>query len=136
MLKITCCFFTVLLLLNCERRSRCQYPLNIAVGDLKMGAKLTLWIDEMDKKEFIAPYYFAVSKTQGILFNNFCNDKKLISLKVSINEIDTAFSVDPKNIYKVYLGQDPQKNYKSFLVQFIYRENYNGYKPNKVIFDD
>lgn len=129
-------FFAVLLLLNCERRSRCQYPVNIAVGDLKMGAKLTLWIDEIDKKEFIAPYYFAVSKTQGILFNNFCNGKELISLKASINEIDTVFSIDPKNIYKVYLGQDPQKNYKSFLIQFIYRENYNGYKPNKVIFED
>lgn len=128
--------FAISILLNCEPKAKCSYPLNLAVGDLKMGAKLTLTVDGNSKKEFIAPYYFSLSKSQGILFEDYCNGQDSVGIKVAINEIDTIFSVKVKNIYKVYLGQNPQKDYKKFLIQFVYRRDLQGYRMNEVMFDD
>lgn len=95
-----------------------------------------LTVDGNSKKEFTAPYYFSLSQTQGILFEDYCSGQSSVGIKVAINEIDTIFRVKVKNIYKVYLGQNPQKAYKGFLIQFVYRRDFQGYRVNEVMFDD
>jgi hypothetical protein len=129
-------FFVFLFILGCEHKPKCTYPLSIALGDLEIDARLNLWVDSLQKKEFISPYYFMVSSKIGVLIDKYCARNDSIRIKLNINEIDTLFFINPRVVSKVYLGQDPRKDYKSLLIQFTYRRDFQGYRVNEIMFDD
>jgi hypothetical protein len=130
-------FFTSILSLlffTCEKRPACGEPVDIAVGNLNMQSKLTLWIDDVKKGEFFTEFFHGVTPRKDVLVSGYCSPKKQIKIKCQINLRDTTFYVNREDVFKIFVGDDIW-NRRKVDVRYFYRDSYKGDRSEEMGFE-